>query len=399
VITELKDGIHWVGVVDWGIKHFHGFELSTKRGTTYNAYVIRDEKTALVDSVWSPFTDEFLRNVQAVVDPGEIDYVIANHAEPDHSGALPEVMKACPNARLIASENAAKSIPGHYHGSWDIKTVSTGDTVDLGSRQLVFVEAKMLHWPDSMFTYVTGSNVLMPNDAFGQHYATAYRFNDQVNQEELWQEAVKYYANILTPFSKLVLKKIDELVDMNIPVDIIAPSHGVIWRSDPMQIVHAYRHWAQQSPQPRAVVLYDTMWNATRHMAEAIGDGLRDAEIDFKLFHMAVSDRNDVITEIFQSGGLVIGSPTLNNGVLPTVAPILEDVKGLKFANKVTAAFGSYGWSGEAVNTIEQHLEDSKLPVSVEGVRAQWQPTDDDLDNCRRLGKTLGQKVLEAAGA
>jgi flavorubredoxin len=263
----------------------------------------------------------------------------------------------------------------------------------------VFVEAKMLHWPDSMFTYVTASNVLMPNDAFGQHYATAYRFNDQVNREELWQEAVKYYANILTPFSKLVLKKIDELVDMNIPVDIIAPSHGVIWRSDPMQIVHAYRHWAQQSPQPRAVVLYDTMWNATRHMAEAIGDGLRDAEIDFKLFHMAVSDRNDVITEIFQSGGLVIGSPTLNNGVLPTVAPILEDVKGLKFANKVTAAFGSYGWSGEAVNTIEQHLEDSKLPVSVEGVRAQWQPTDDDLDNCRRLGKTLGQKVLEAAGA
>lgn len=399
MITELKDNIHWVGVVDWGIKHFHGFELSTKRGTTYNAYVIRDEKTALVDSVWAPFTRQFLENVRVVVDPGEIDYVIANHAEPDHSGALPEVMKACPNAQLIASENAAKSIPGHYHGSWDIQTVSTGDTIDLGSRKLVFVEAKMLHWPDSMFTYVTASNVLMPNDAFGQHYATAYRFNDQVNQEELWQEAVKYYANILTPFSKLVLKKIDELVDMEIPVDIIAPSHGVIWRNDPMQVVKAYQHWARQEPQPRAVVLYDTMWNATRQMAEAIGDGLRDAEIDFKLFHMAVSDRNDVITEIFQSGGLVIGSPTLNNGVLPTVAPILEDVKGLKFANKVTAAFGSYGWSGEAVSTIEQHFKDSKLPVSVEGVRAQWQPTGDDLANCRQLGNAVGQKVLEATGA
>jgi anaerobic nitric oxide reductase flavorubredoxin len=399
VITELKDDIHWVGVVDWGIKHFHGFELSTKRGTTYNAYVIRDEKTALVDSVWAPFTDEFLQNVRAVVDLGEIDYVIANHAEPDHSGALPEVMKACPNAQLIASENAAKSIPGHYHESWNLKTVATGDTVDLGSRQLVFVEAKMLHWPDSMFTYVTGSNVLMPNDAFGQHYATAYRFNDQVNQEELWQEAVKYYANILTPFSKLVLKKIDELMGMDIPVDIIAPSHGVIWRNDPMQIVKAYQHWARQDPQPRAVVLYDTMWNATRHMAEAIGDGLHEKDVDFKLFHMAVSDRNDVITEIFQSGGLVIGSPTLNNGVLPTVAPILEDVKGLKFTNKVTAAFGSYGWSGEAVNTIEQHFEDSKLPVSVEGVRAQWQPTSEDLTNCRQLGNAVGQKVLEAAGA
>ncbi|MFP4053631.1 MAG: flavodoxin domain-containing protein [Phycisphaerae bacterium] len=396
MITQVVDGIQWVGVVDWGIKHFHGFELSTQRGTTYNAYIVQDQKTALVDSVWGPFTKEFLKNVREVVDPAEIDYVIANHAEPDHSGALPEVMKACPNATLIVSQNGAKSIPGHYHQSWDCQAVGTGDTIDIGSRKLVFVEAKMLHWPDSMFTYVTGSNVLMPNDAFGQHYATAYRFNDQVNQRELWEEAVKYYANILTPFSKLVLKKIDELVGMEVPVDVIAPSHGVIWRDDPMQIVRAYQEWAAQKPSRYAVVLYDTMWNATRQMAEAIGDGLRNAEVDYKLFHMAVSDRNNVITEIFQAGGLAIGSPTLNNGVLPTVAPILEDIKGLKFANKVTAAFGSYGWSGEGVKTIEQHLEDSKLPAAVEGVRAQWQPTEEDLAHCRRLGQEIGRKVTDA---
>ena len=252
----------------------------------------------------------------------------------------------------------------------------------------------MLHWPDSTFTYLTGKNILMPNDAFGQHYATAFRFNDQVDQEELYEEAVKYYANILTPFSNLVIKKIEEVLALGLQVDMIAPSHGVIWRDDPLQIVHQYREWAEQKPQPRAAVLYDTMWQATRRMAEAVGDGLRDGGVDFKLFHMAVADRNDVITEIFQAGAIIIGSPTLNNGLLPTISPILEDCRGLRFQNKVGAAFGSYGWSGESVQVIEEHFAACKIPVVAEGVLAKWQPMVDDLKACR----TLGRAVADALG-
>jgi flavorubredoxin len=394
--VELAENIHWVGVVDWGLKHFHGHELSTHRGSTYNAYLIRDEKTALVDTVWDPYAEEFLEGLGDLIDPEQIDYVIANHAEPDHSGALPAVMRECPNATLVASKRGARSIEGHYHGGWDIHPVGSGDTLELGRRTLTFVEAPMLHWPDSMFTYCSPDAILMPNDAFGQHYATAWRFNDQVEQDELYQEALKYYANILTPFSKRVIAKIDELVDMGIPVKMIAPSHGVIWRDEPMQIVGQYKQWAQQKGRKRAAILYDTMWQATRRMAEAIGDGLRDEGVDFKLFHMAASDRNDVITEIFQSKAVIVGSPTLNSGVLPTISPILEDLRGLGFANKLGAAFGSYGWSGEALKYIEAHLEQCNIQQVAEGVQAKWQPEADELESCRAMGRQVGKAVREA---
>lgn len=390
---ELTNNIYWVGVADWGIKHFHGFELSTHRGTTYNAYLIVDDKIALVDTVWGPFADQFVENVRQIIDPAKIDYVIANHAEPDHSGGLPAIMRLCPNATVVVSKKGAESIPGHYHKKWNFQTVGTGETVSLGKRQLNFIDAPMLHWPDSMFTYLAPDGVLMPNDAFGQHYATAFRFNDQVDEHELYEEALKYYANILTPYSKQVIRKIDEVVAMNLPVSIIAPSHGVIWRDKPLQIVHTYREWAQQKPQPKAVILYDTMWHATRKMAKAIGDGLRDKDVDFKLFHMALSDRNDVIAEIFQAKAIVIGSPTLNNGLLPTITPILEDCKGLRFQNKIGAAFGSYGWSGESVKIIEDHFEACKIPIVTEGVKAKWQPTAEDLKACRTLGHQVGEAI------
>jgi flavorubredoxin len=399
--TELTTGIDWVGVVDWGLKHFHGFELSTHRGSTYNAYLIRDEKTALVDTVWGPFAEEFVENVRELIDPAKIDYVIANHAEPDHSGGLPAIMRLCPEATVVVSKKGAESIPGHYHSRWNLQTVGTGEKISLGKRELIFVEAPMLHWPDSMFTYVAPDGILMPNDAFGQHYATAFRFNDQVNADELHQEALKYYANILTPFSKQVLRKIDELVGLELPVNMIAPSHGVLWRDDPMQIVHLYQQWARQEPQPRAVILYDTMWDATRKMAEAIGEGLGEAGVDYKLFHMALSDRNDVITEIFQSRAVLVGSPTLNNGLLPTITPILEDLRGLRFQNKVGAAFGSYGWSAEAVKTIEEHFRKSRIDLVADGVLAKWQPDPDGLAACRKLGQAVAEAVKEpvAGGA
>ncbi|MDD5531626.1 MAG: MBL fold metallo-hydrolase, partial [Syntrophales bacterium] len=295
---EIAKGVYWVGVVDWGLRHFHGHELSTHRGSTYNAYLIIDEKIVLVDTVWNPFQDQLLRNISAVIDPSKIDLVVANHSESDHSGSLPAVMRRIPNATVVVSKRGEESVEGHYHQAWNFKSVKTGDRISIGENELVFIEAPMLHWPDSMFTYLAGRNILMPNDAFGQHYATSFRFNDQVHREELYEEAIKYYANILTPFSALVLKKIDEVLALGLPVDMIAPSHGVIWRRDPLQIVTKYREWASQVPEKSAVVAYDTMWEGTRRMAEAVGNGMAAGGIPCKIFHMAVSDRNDVITEI-----------------------------------------------------------------------------------------------------
>jgi len=391
MVTELKPGVYWVGIVDWGLRHFHGVELSTHRGSTYNAFLIVDEKVALVDTVWSPFQDEFLANIREVVDPAKIDYVVANHAESDHSGALPAVMREAVNAQLIVSKRGLDSFQGHYHHSWNAKAVGTGDSISLGKNTLVFVEAPMLHWPDSMFTYLTGHNILMPNDAFGQHYATDARFNDQVNQEELFEEALKYYVNILTPFSHLVTKKIQEVLELKLPVDIIAPSHGVLWRKDPLQIVNKYLEWAAQKPEPRAVVIYDTMWNATRRMAEAIGDGLADAGVPYKLINAASTDSNDALVDVFKARTVLIGSPTMNNGLLPSLEPLLGEIKGLKFKNKIGAAFGSYGWSGEGVKLIEHHLEESKIPVIRPGIRVKWQPGPDDLEACRAFGREIAE--------
>jgi len=393
MVTELTKGVYWVGVVDWAIRKFHGQELSTHRGSSYNAYLITDERTVLVDTVWGPFQEQLIENIREVVDPAKIDMVVANHAEVDHSGGLPAVMRHAPNATVVVSQRGKESVEGHFHQPWDFRVVKTGDKINIGEQNLAFVEAPMLHWPDSMFTYLTGKNILMPNDAFGQHYATAFRFNDQVNQEELYEEALKYYANILTPFSALVLKKIEEVLSLNLAVDMIAPSHGVIWRKDPLQIVKKYRQWAAQQPQKSAVILYDTMWDGTRLMAEAIGQGLAAKGVPYKAFHVAVSDRNDVITEVFKAKAIIIGSPTFNQGVLPTITPILEDLKGLKFQNKIGAAFGSYGWSGEAVKIIEEHLNRCKIQLVDEGVRAKWQPKSDDLVRCRELGQKVAQAI------
>ena len=260
----------------------------------------------------------------------------------------------------------------------------------------MFIEATMLHWPDSMFTYLLRANILFSNDAFGQHFAASNRFNDQVDQDVLRYEALKYYANILTPFSGMVTRKLAELSSLNLPVDIIAPSHGIIWRDDPAQIVRLYGEWAAQKPEKSAVIIYDTMWNATRYMAEVVGEGLQASGIPYKIYNMAVSDRNDVIAEIFRSEAVIIGSPTFNNGLLPTIRPVLEDLKGLKFENKIGAAFGSYGWSGEGVTQLQEHLLQCKIKVIDGSVKVKWQPTDQDLAACRELGKNVAKAIMES---
>ncbi|MCX9083451.1 MAG: flavodoxin domain-containing protein [Candidatus Methanoperedens sp.] len=391
--VELKSGVYWVGYVDWNIKQFHGHEYSTHRGSTYNAYLIIDEKIALVDTVWGPHSQKLIDHINEIIDIKKIDYVIANHAETDHSGSLPAVMKYIPNATIVVSEKGRESIPKHYHEDWNFKVVKTGDSISLGENSLVFVAAPMLHWPDSMFTYLTGKNILMPNDAFGQHIATSSRFNDEVDMTEVYQEAIKYYANILTPFSDLVIRKIDEFKKLNIPVDIIAPSHGIIWRKDPLQIVTQYYEWAQGKNDGSAVIIYDTMWKGTEKMAHAMAKGLEKDGVKYKIFNMSICDRNDVLTEIFKTKGILIGSPTMNNGLLPTIMPVLEELKGLKFKNKVGAAFGTYGWSGEGVKQIEEILEKAKIKILQEGIKFKWQPTKEELEKCVDFGSSFAKKM------
>ncbi len=393
MVTAMTEGVYWVGVVDWDLRIFHGHELSTHRGSTYNCYLIIDDKVVLVDTVWGPFQNELLKNISEIIDPSKIDIVVANHSEVDHSGSLPAIMRQAPNATVVVSPRGLESIEGHYHQPWNFKAVKTGEKINIGKRDLIFVEAPMLHWPDSMFTYLTGDNILMPNDAFGQHYATAFRYNDQVDEEELYEEALKYYANILTPFSPLVTKKINEVLALNLPVSIIAPSHGVLWRQDPLQIARKYLEWAAQKPNKSAVLIYDTMWGGTHQMAQAIGNGLAKAGIQYKMFNIAASDRNDVITEIFKAKAILLGSPTFNNGVLPTIRPVMEDLKGLKFQNKIGAAFGTYGWSGEGVGILEEYLKSCKIDVVAPGIKAKWQPKEDALAQCEGLGQKVAQAI------
>ncbi|MBI4303700.1 MAG: MBL fold metallo-hydrolase [Chloroflexi bacterium] len=393
MVTELAKGVYWVGVVDWALRRFHGYELSTHRGSTYNSYLIVDEKAVLVDTVWSPFQDQLIENIRQVIDPSKIDIVVASHAEVDHSGGLPTVLRHCPKATVIVSKRGAESIEGHYHQPWNFKPVQTGDRVNIGKHELLFIEAPMLHWPDTMFTYLTGENILMSSDAFGEHYASAFRFNDEVDQEELYEELLKYYANIIAPYSNMVAKKIDEVLALKLPLNIIAPSHGVIWRKDPLQVVKKYQEYAAQLPQKTAVILFDSMWNATRRMADAIGEGLATEGIPHKIFHMGASDRNDVVAELFTTKAIIIGSPTHNQGLLPTLMPVMEDLKGLKLQNKIGAAFGSYGWSAESVKIIEEHLGRCKIPVVAKGVLAKWQPREEDLASCRELGRSVARVV------
>jgi len=391
----VTDRVSWVGKIDWELRRFHGHEYSTHRGSSYNSYLVRDKKTVLIDTVWEPFAEEYVENLKKEVDLQQIDYIIAHHAEIDHSGALPLLMKEIPDTPIYCTSNGVKSLKGHYHQDWNFVTFKTGDTLDIGSCQLIFIEARMLHWPDSSFTYMTGDNILFSNDAFGQHYASELMYNDLVDQAELYQEAIKYYANILTPFSPLVTKKIQEVLSLNLPVDIIAPSHGVIWRDNPAQIIHKYLEWADSYQENQITIVYDTMWNSTKRLAEAIAEGIKEADssVAVKLFNVGLSDKNDVITEIFKSKAFLVGSSTINRGILSGAASIIEMIAGLGFKNKKAAAFGSYGWSGEAVGIIESRLKEAKLEVIEPGLKVLWNPDEDSYAQAVEFGKAFCSRI------
>lgn len=392
-MIKIKDNVYWVGIKDWELKRFHGEEYTTHRGSTYNSYLIKDKKIALVDTVWTPFHEGFVNDLEKEVGLKNIGLIVVNHTEQDHAGSLAYLMERIPETPIYCTKNGAMMIKKHFHKDWNFQVVKTGDSVELGEYKLVFVEVPMLHWPDSMVTYVSGANVLLSNDSFGQHYASPYMFNDQVDQGELYQEAIKYYANILTPFSKLVKAKIKELLSLNLNIDMIAPSHGIIWRDNPLQIVRKYDQWAGDYNEGTVAVLFDTMWGATKKMALSIAKGLENKGVGAKVLNIGKFDRNDLITEVFKARGVIVGSSTINKGILSDTAAILEMIKGLQFKHKIGAAFGSYGWSGESVKIIENRLQEAGIELVAEGIKLQYDPTPEDLRNCEAFGEMLAGKI------
>ena len=391
--NEIKKDIFWVGAIDWNVRQFHGHTYSTKRGTTYNAYLILDDKITLVDTVYGPFAEEMIEKIRQIVDPAKIDYVIANHVETDHSGALPELLKICPRAKVVGTLKCKEGLFKHYYGDWDFQVVKSHDKIKLGTRTLTFLEAPMIHWPDSMFTYCPEEKLLLPNDAFGQHYATSQRFNDEIDEGVLMDEAAKYYANILWPLGDVILRKIQEVKQMNIQIDMIAPSHGIIWRKEPLKIVNAYARWAGNETRPKAIVVYETMWGATEKMARKIAEAISDAGVEVSLFDITVTDRTEIITQMLDAKGFVIGSSTHDNDMLPTIAGFLEFLKGLKPKNRIASVFGSYGWAGGAIKEIETVIKDAGIELAQPGLGVKYAPNPEELNRCYEFGREFADKI------
>ncbi len=388
---ELTSGVYWVGVVDWNLRDFHGY--TTPRGGTYNAYLIVDEKIALVDTVKQSFADELIEHIKEIIDPAKIDYVVSNHVEMDHSGSLPEIMKIARNAQVIATEKGKEGLFRYYRANWNFRTVKTGDELKLGKKTLFFITAAMLHWPDSMFTYLKEDKILLSNDGFGQHLASSFRFDEDVCSllgyecDTVMDEAAKYYANILMPFGELILKKIEELQKLGIEIKMIAPSHGMIW-TNPGKIIDAYLKWANGVSKQKVLVIYDTMWNSTEIMANEILRGVADSDVEVMLFHLRKNEWSEIVKEVLEARAVIIGSPTLNNGMFPTVGGFLTYLMGLRPKNKLWATFGSYGWAGGAVKGINEKLKSAGYET-VESLEVNFRPDEADLAKCYALGQKI----------
>ena len=388
--VQLVPGVYWVGATDWNVRNFHGY--STHRGTTYNAYLVVDEKIALIDTVKSPFYDEMAARVREIVPFDKIDYVISNHVEMDHSGSLPMALRDAKNARLVTLEKFGENgLAKTFHQSWNPIVVKEGSTLDLGKRKLAFIPTPMLHWPDSMCTYLVEDKLLFSMDAFGQHIATSQRFDDEADMTEVMQEAMKYYANILMPFGDLIVKAANKLG--GIKIDMIAPSHGVIWRSHIKDIVESYVKWGKGETSARALVIYDTMWGSTQKMALAIARGMIGEGVDVKIFNLTASDKSDIIKEVLDAKALIIGSPTLNNGMFPSVAEFLCYLKGLKPKNKIGAAFGSHGWGGGGVKAVQQEMEQTGIELIDSKLAFKFVPDEGEIQKCVDFGREMAAKI------
>lgn len=391
-MIQVKGGIYWVGAVDWSIRNFHGY--ITHRGSSYNSYLVVDEKVALIDFVKAPFAEEQIERISEVIDPKKVDYIVANHAEPDHSGSIRRVIEACPNAEIVATERCINTLLKYYGGDIKITPIEKKPSIKLGKRSLTFVPVPMAHWPDSMVSYMPEEKLLFSNDAFGQHLASSGRFDDEVDEAELMQEALTYYANILMPLWRSVSRALKALE--GVQVEMIAPSHGIIWRKNPGKILEAYQVWVAGKTKKKAVVVYDTMWGSTQILARAIADGVASKGVDVKVHSLGSSHNSDVIADILEAKAVIVGSPTLNNHVFPTVASFLAYMRGLKPMNKIGAAFGSYGWAGGAKKVVEAEMQAAGIQMVESDIDFVFKPSGDEAKRAYAFGVGIGEKIVEA---
>lgn len=393
---EIKKDIYWVGAVDYAGRDFHGYSRSPM-GTTYNAYVALDEKKVLFDTVKHDFTSTMLCRLAKLVDPAEIDYIVVNHVELDHAGALPELIKACRPEAVFCSPMGQKAIESHFKdcGEWPLKVVKTGDTISIGKRNIHFMETRMLHWPDSMFSYLPEDTLLICNDAFGQNIAGSERFADQIDRELLEHALEEYFYNIVLPYSPQVLKVLDQVEKLGLDIDMIAPDHGLIFRGrdEARFVLDKYGRLAEQKPQLRALIAYDTMWHSTEKMAYAISEGLSSEGIQNRIMDLKNNHHSAVMTELARCGLVIVGSPTHNNGILPGVAGLLTYMKGLRPKNRIGGAFGSYGWSGESVKIISDWLQSMDMELPAEPCKSKYVPMHETLRECFEMGKLLAGEL------
>ena len=390
--VKITDRVYWVGAVDWGLRSFHGYR--TSRGSTYNAFLILADKITLIDTVKPEFYDEMMARIASIIDPNDIKYIVSNHAELDHSGCLPRLIQTLNIEKILASSKGVQALRDHFGWNREVETVKTGDKLNLGNGTLRFIETRMLHWPDSMFAFLEEEGVLFSNDVFGMHLATSERFADEIDPWLLKREGAKYYANILLHLSPLVSKLLEALPTFNMDIKMIAPDHGPIWRENLNWILNCYSEWAEQRSTNKAVVIYDTMWSSTARMAAAVSDGLYAGGAHVELMPLEGTHHSDILTEILDAGALLVGSPTLNNQVYPSVAGVMNYLKGLKPKNLVGAAFGSYGWSGEAVRHLDQIMREMKVELVQKGLQVKYVPSDKDLAECRALGEKVAARLI-----
>ena len=390
---KVADHVYWVGAIDWTIRDFHGY--TTPHGSTYNAYLVMADEITLIDTVKAPFKDEMLSRIKSVVDPSQIKYIISNHSEMDHSGCLPEIIDLIKPKKVFASTIGVKTLKELFHDRHEIIPVKDGEALNLGNMELTFMETRMIHWPDSMFTYLDKDQLLFSQDAFGMHLATLERFDDEIPAATLEFEAATYYANIVLPYSPIVLKALDKVAASGWKIKVIAPDHGPVWRKNIGRIIELYKKWASQKPATKAVVVYATMWHSTEKMASAISEALVQAGVKVKLLSMNEFHRSEVVYEVLDAGALIAGSSTLNNNILPQMADVMTYLKGLKPANLIGAAFGSYGWSGESVKDLETILKEMKVEIAAPSISVKNVPDSGALEKCSELGKTIAAQLLK----
>ncbi len=396
--TQVKPDVYWVGAIDWAVRDFHGY--MTPDGTTYNNYLVMDEKITLFDTVKHDFSEIMLDNVNEIVHPSKIEYIVINHIENDHATSLDRIMAFAPNATIYITEKGKKGLARFFDiSSWNIKTVKTGDTLNIGRRNLLFLETPMLHWPDSMMTYIREDKILISQDGFGQHLATSSRFDDEfiecASVSELEDSVIDYYANILMPFGGIIKNKLAEVQKLGLDIEIIAPDHGVIWRNNPGKVLQMYSDMASGKANLSVAVIYDTMWHSTEMMTLPLMRGIMEEGVDCKVLKLRATPMSIAIKEFWKARGLLVGTPTLNNKMFPSMAEFLQHVSGLRPKDRIAGAFGSYGWGGGAVKEAYEWLKAMKLETVEPGVQALYRPAPEDDQKCYEFGKEFARKVKE----